>query len=465
MASDSGSHDGTELEIDYHIKELLSGLSALRARQQQAEAEATELREQLEIERRGFRALKEDFVQERDNWKIEKKVYEGHISALKDSDRRVVCLIDGDGTIFSPSYLAQGQIGGHNAAQALVEHIRDYLLQAESVSSSSYELTIYCFLHKKGLAETLGKAGYGEASALFDEFIAGFNQAGHRFLMVDVGAGKENADSKLRAFLADHVRSPSTWKIFLGASHDNGYVPELRSLIAHGQSEKLVLLPGYSEIAFGIKQLGLPSLLIPGLFLDQKINLWASPRATPSRAGTTSVQSSPLPAPSRAATRRGSDAGYFTPATRSRSRAASVRRSSTSLSEVSDSSVSPESSPSQRTASITSDTDVSQGRSPPVNVPLNKLRPAPCNSFYLLKNCENTACSYSHSWVLSPQLLATLSKLAKNAPCHTLISTKECSMGEQCIYSHRCPRGPNCHFKKKGYCKFKLAGMHDEASD
>lgn len=192
-------------------------MADLHARQQQAVSEAAELREQLEVERRGYRSLKEDFLKEHELWKLEKRAMEGHISTLKvripshivtirsdhlylhqDTERRVVCLIDGDGTIFSPSYLAQGQVGGLNAAQILVEHIREYLLKEDSLSSSSYELFIYCFLHKKGLVETLAKAGYADASEHFDEFVAGFNQAGHRFLMVDVGYGKENADSKLR---------------------------------------------------------------------------------------------------------------------------------------------------------------------------------------------------------------------------------------------------------------------------
>ena len=76
-----------------------------------------------------------------------------------------MCLIDGDGNIFSPSLLAQGQTGGLNAAQRLVEHIKEYLLDEDSLSSSTYELFIYCFLHKKGLVETLAKAGYADASA------------------------------------------------------------------------------------------------------------------------------------------------------------------------------------------------------------------------------------------------------------------------------------------------------------
>lgn len=193
-------------------------------------------------------------------------------------------------------------------------------------------------------------------------------------------------------FLTDHVRSPSTYKVFLGggsllsllhptlncliATHDNGYVPDLRSHIAHGQSEKLVLLPGYSETALGIKQLGFPSLVVPDLFLEEKINLWGPSRTFPARANSVDAYPTPKSTPSRLGTRRSSDAGFFTPAThprsrtpaRSRSRAASVRRPTTSsVSESSEESLStPDSSPSQGTISLASDTD--NVKNPPLNV-------------------------------------------------------------------------------------------------
>lgn len=44
----------------------------------------------------------------------------------------------------------------------------------------------------------LSIGGMPEARAGFDSFVTGFNQASKRFLMVDVGYGKEVADAKLR---------------------------------------------------------------------------------------------------------------------------------------------------------------------------------------------------------------------------------------------------------------------------
>lgn len=49
----------------------------------------------------------------------------------------------------------------------------------------------YSFLNKKGLADSLFRAKYIADRQLLDDFLVGFNQAGERFLMVDVGPGKE----------------------------------------------------------------------------------------------------------------------------------------------------------------------------------------------------------------------------------------------------------------------------------
>ena len=54
-------------------------------------------------------------------------------------------------------------------------------------------------------------------------------------------------------------------------SHDNGYALELQTLISEGLKHKLVLVPGYSEVAFRIRELDLPTLIIPDLFMPEKL--------------------------------------------------------------------------------------------------------------------------------------------------------------------------------------------------
>jgi len=54
-------------------------------------------------------------------------------------------------------------------------------------------------------------------------------------------------------------------------SHDNGYVNILRSVITEGFRDKLILMPGYSDVALDIKALMLPELRIPDLFITSKL--------------------------------------------------------------------------------------------------------------------------------------------------------------------------------------------------
>jgi hypothetical protein len=53
--------------------------------------------------------------------------------------------------------------------------------------------------------------------------------------------------------------------------HDKGYATSLRSLITAGFQDKLILLRSYKESATGIEELGLPSVLIPHLFVAEKL--------------------------------------------------------------------------------------------------------------------------------------------------------------------------------------------------
>jgi hypothetical protein len=46
--------------------------------------------------------------------------------------------------------------------------------------------------------EAFGRFGNTMTKAKFEDFYIGFNQAAEKFLMVDVGSGKEAADAKIK---------------------------------------------------------------------------------------------------------------------------------------------------------------------------------------------------------------------------------------------------------------------------
>ncbi|KAH8830711.1 hypothetical protein DL96DRAFT_1695808 [Flagelloscypha sp. PMI_526] len=179
---------------------------------------------------------------------------------------RVTVIIDGDGAIFNGDLVIQGSSGGHAAARKLNDQICEKLSNLPS-----FQLRAFVFLNKRGLADAFGRAGLTNAKSKLDEFILGINQAAERFYVVDVGYGKEAADAKVRACLEDELKLPQNLKVVFGGCHDNGYVSTLRSHVTAGYGSKLVLLPGYADMAQGIAELNLPTIVVPDLFLQQKL--------------------------------------------------------------------------------------------------------------------------------------------------------------------------------------------------
>lgn len=132
---------------------------------------------------------------------------------------RVVVLLDGDGAIFTPQLIALGQSGGHKAASQLSNSIKDHIRSLDEIRQ--FQLSVYIFLNKRGLTDTFSRCGYHAAKARLEDFITGFNQATERFMMVDVGSGKEAADSKIkgmafrstqRIVLTDDIPYQLSWR-------------------------------------------------------------------------------------------------------------------------------------------------------------------------------------------------------------------------------------------------------------
>lgn len=105
----------------------------------------------------------------------------------------------------------------------------------ESLSSlDQFQLWVYIFYHHAGLHGILGRSAHSGAYAAFHDFVRGFNKASERFIMVDVGEGKEAADAKIKgqshlhtfsaallneqciAHLEDDIRIPQVSKIVFG---------------------------------------------------------------------------------------------------------------------------------------------------------------------------------------------------------------------------------------------------------
>ncbi|KAG6832931.1 hypothetical protein H0H92_004815 [Tricholoma furcatifolium] len=352
-------------------------------------------------------------------------------------------LLDGDGVIFSPDLIAQGRTGGHAAAQKLTDSILHHL--SSNFGANQYQLWVYIFFNKRGLVDAFGRAGNLIAKTRFDDFMMGFNQAAERFVMVDVGDGKEAADAKIKARLEDELRLPQTFKIVFGGCHDNGYVMSLRSQITAGLKQKLILLRSYTEMAAGIVDLELPVLTIPELFVEKKLVIPMQPMqhaligpampSKPSHIGSvessTSLPSSvvlsglqgscgastpePIPVVANPLRRSSLPSSYSSAVqmTQKRIPTPDLDFSDSTPSEASDDSFEP-----------TSTFRGSRHVNPNINgtnfiydQPLSKHKPPPCTLFYLA-NCKHGAdCKYSHDYLLEEEHFKEIRLNAKKAPC------------------------------------------------
>lgn len=442
----------------------------------------------LEVFKKAYRKAEDDIRAREEKFEQEKQVLNDEIHQLKAveaREKRVVVLIDGDGAIFLPSLIAEGKKGGHEAASRLTESIKAQL------EPHQFQLHVYVFHNRRGLIATLKRSGNPEAAIMFDDFVVGFNQAAERFAMIDAGELKEGSDHKMKAYLDDNINSPQTLKVFFGGCHDNGYISALNSYITSGYKEKLILLPGYSDMALGIEKLGLQSLAIPDLFLAEKINQPLVQYVADRNGAPTPPISPPPPGlvhPSIAGivkpgiaqslkeniftpVRRGSDPGTFLRAAleagvsyKSAVQGKVVTNGCEGYAKSAASSTKGTPPLPQADYSDTTIAGTNGHGSPPrrINpkIPIWKHTPPPCTLFYLA-NCKfGSECQYGHDYVLSEDDYENIRTNAKNNPCTAILKGEECPWGSKCVYGHVCPGAPRCPRHPVRKCKFSGEGMH-----
>ncbi|TFY69774.1 hypothetical protein EVJ58_g230 [Rhodofomes roseus] len=341
---------------------------------------------------------------------------ERNIGSLKEDNPLVLCLIDGDGNIFAQDLLRLGLAGGRQAAALLTKGLMDHLENIDSPDAGRGQLwlTIYC--NKAGLLDTLAQNNVCDADN-FEAFVMGFNQASPLFSMVDVGSGKEAADAKIKGH-----RFPQTSKVFFGGAHDNGYTSTLNYLANEGLLEKVILLRGYKELAYEIKGLQLPHIEIDGLFMKKK--LYTHPAKK-----TNNAQSIPGTSP---------QPSHDVEKTRSKS-----------------------STPAKHVHAQATPPKRVRQHELPVDQPLHKLRPPPCNFHYLAECKQGQNCRFSHGYALTPTQLLELRDNARKWPCPYSNRSQRCPYGEECVMGHYCPKGPRCVFARQGKCKFLAKNAHN----
>lgn len=98
-----------------------------------------------------------------------------------------------------------------------------------------------------------------------------FGLAQPLFNFIDVGAGKERADHKVRETLRLFVPNAQCKHVFFGPCHDNGYLSVLEPYRGDANFASKITLIETTPAEFGFTQLGLKRISIPQAFRDKPL--------------------------------------------------------------------------------------------------------------------------------------------------------------------------------------------------
>ena len=109
-----------------------------------------------------------------------------------------LCMIDGTRSVFSTTYVTEGEAGGRRAGQEIIRGIVDYLADASSLQDSTVKLSISVYITKDQLRDGLASTYF---QGQFDKFFVGLNETPY-LNMVEVSSTMD-ADKKIEG---EHLR-------------------------------------------------------------------------------------------------------------------------------------------------------------------------------------------------------------------------------------------------------------------
>lgn len=374
---------------------------------------------------------------------------------------------------FQEIYIKQGIEGGKQAAYALRSAVAEYV----GSQSGEVEIIAKVCANMSGLARAMRRDGCLDSESELKEFSLGFTQAKASFDFIDVGHGKERADSKIKGTFPAmlpalgwlfgrsrdpryqpllgslvvlgqlltrlpcaeatrwHLRNYNCRQILLGISHDAGYAPFLDEILQDADTRARVsLIEGFATVR-ELKNTNVHILdPLPSLFRNQKLV---------DRSGDRSAEST-----------------YFKPTTTSPTLAVSSPASATTPSSSSWAGVTKASPPPQITTPLANKNvnipirTASQpkphtptwnpgerGIDPPIPINQSALENIKkrtgaaklCNNHYLRGPCaKGDECCFEHKYRPNADEINAIAHLTRLNPC---TSGQECDV-ENCIYGH-----------------------------
>ncbi|PBP27480.1 CCCH zinc finger DNA binding protein [Diplocarpon rosae] len=347
---------------------------------------------------------------------------------MKNRNPYIMVLIDGDGMIFNENLVRLGIEGGKQAATVL----RNTVLENCNELTDQIEIMAKVCANITGLSKAMRRDGSLDNPEDLKDFALGFTQGKASFDFIDVGHGKERADSKIKGIfwlqrpsksptltrpenLRWHLRNHNCKQILLGISHDAGYAPFLDEVVSLDDRSKITIMEGPPTVR-ELKNTGIQVINFNNIFRSEKlIDRGGNNEAAASTwAGVSSI-SSPAPSISPISIKNGSTTTI------------SIRNVTPTFTAAKPAWV-----PSPR------------GLDPPITVNamvLEKVKRRTntsklCNNHYLRGPCsKGDDCSFEHKYKPSEEELKVIAYLTRLNPC---LNGQDCEQ-EYCIYGHHCP--------------------------
>lgn len=319
------------------------------------------------------------------------------------------------------------------------------------------EIVVKVCANQGGLATALRNTSTISSEAVFRQFCQGFSQAKASFDFIDVGHGKERADSKIREDARWHLNNINCKMVVLGISHDSGYAPFLDELSSNQTTrQRLKILEGSPTVrelvATGVEVVNLNETV----FRSDKLVTTGMAASSMPLANGASIGRSPTPLSDGGTTTTGSAASIDEAITRSTLYANAIVTASTSPPappppKITFPSSTTKTLQTKAAAAAAAQAALLEKNKPawnpgargldapltynPVAVDLVKRRKGKdkfCNNYAITGYCTKDYCDYNHK--LKPTLdeKKALSFLMRQSPC---TYGQDCTL-EDCIYGH-----------------------------
>ncbi|KAH6704253.1 hypothetical protein BKA61DRAFT_618216 [Leptodontidium sp. MPI-SDFR-AT-0119] len=397
-----------------------------------------------------------------------------------DKDPYVVVLIDGDGSKFLDELLRDPVSGAAEAAQRLRQKIKDYLMDTP-LGAMDVPILVRVFANLNDLARSLRFSNVIESADDMRTFAENFTNSRAEFDFVNVGRGKENADSKMRKMFSHFLKNYQCKKIFFAGCHDNGYLHDLREHVGDPNAKDRIVLVETTAAEPGFLNLGFPMIRLDTVFRSEplgnerknKPEIFRTRQSSESLDTATPPDITSTPSPSLSASKTATSAPPSVP-TASFSTSGNGGTSIKYPSSYATAGGSGHQNIVVQTAKSKNPKTIEYNElghrlDPPVQVPLktnpsqasykaklDRIRPSSfCNNFYLAGKCKwGSDCDRDHGTKLTPGEIAIHRYRARTSPCP---SGADCD-DYDCPLSHHCLNDPHC---TRPDCKFKTSRNGD----